>query len=365
MDTKTLAEHVTSSPLHLLQAVAPLLLAVGIFAAIYIGLRRLLAQRQNRGAESRYRQQGFTALLVGLFLLTAIIVAPISDSLRGQLLSLFGIVVSATIALSSTTVMGNLIAGFMLRAVSRLHAGDFIRTEHQFGRITERGLLHIEIQTEESDLTTLPNLTLVQQPFTLIRASGTIISAEVSLGYDVNRLDAESALLKAAENAGLDEAFVQIRSLGDFSVLYRLCGRLTNVLQIVSRRSQLRAAMLDALHAAGIEIVSPTFMNQRRIDGQRFVPAPPKTTAMPDNGDAANIEELLFDKAEKARLAERAHALDGAIAAKIEQLTKEKSALPRDDAEARAEIQQRIDHYSRRADRMKVVLEEIEADKRA
>ncbi|HET8710241.1 MAG TPA: mechanosensitive ion channel domain-containing protein, partial [Spongiibacteraceae bacterium] len=264
--------------------------------------------------------------------------------------------------LSSTTVMGNLIAGFMLRAISRLHAGDFIRTESQFGRITERGLLHVEIQTEDSDLTTLPNLTLVQQPFTVIRASGTIISAEVSLGYDVNHVDIEQALLKAAENAGLEDAFVQIRNLGDFSVLYRLCGRLTNVHQIVSRRSQLRAAMLDALHAAHIEIVSPTFMNQRQLTPQqRFIPHPATAKATHDNGEMANIEELLFDKAEKAHLAERARALRESIAIKIEELTKEKNALPRDD-KTRDEIAQRIDHYSGRAERIKMILEEINAN---
>jgi len=33
-----------------------------------------------------------------------------------------------------------------------------------FGRVTERGLFHVEIQTEDRDLATLPNMFLVSQP---------------------------------------------------------------------------------------------------------------------------------------------------------------------------------------------------------
>lgn len=359
MTEENAVHEVVGSTAQLLLEFAPLASAVLLFAALYVGLRRLFRSQQAHGTGSRYREQGVSALVGLVFVLMLIITAPISDNLRGQLLSLFGIIVSAAIALSSTTIMGNLIAGFMLRAVSHLHAGDFIRTEEQFGRITERGLLHIEIQTEDSDLTTLPNLSLVQKPFTLIRASGTIISAEVSLGYDVSRTLIERALLQAAEQAELGDAFVQIRHLGDFSVVYRLCGRLTSVHQIVSRRSQLRAAMLDALHAAHIEIVSPTFMNQRQLaPQQRFIP-PVAGVAEPEAGNGMSIESVLFDKAQKAELAERAKGLLGVISGELEALKKSQGALPKDDEVARAELDQRIETLGRREARIKAVLAEI------
>ncbi len=121
--------------------------------------------------------------IIGLLIL--ILVSPISDNQKGQILSLLGILLSAAIALSSTTFLGNAMAGIMLRAVRSFKMGDFIQVGDHFGRVTERGLFHIEIQTEYRDLTTLPNLYLVNNPVKVIRSSGTIITAEVSLGYDV------------------------------------------------------------------------------------------------------------------------------------------------------------------------------------
>lgn len=61
--------------------------------------------------------------------------------------------------------------------------------------------------------------------------------------------------------------------------------------------------MLDALHAAGIEIVSPNFMNTRSLaDDQSFVPIPVRRKS----GEIlATAESLAFDKAEEASLVEQ------------------------------------------------------------
>ena len=99
------------------------------------------------------------------------------------------------------------------------------------------------------------------QPMKVVRASGTIVSAEVSLGYDLARARVSDVMLQAALDAGLTDAFVHVRALGDFSVTYRVAGLLADVGSLISARSHPREHMLDALHGAGIEIVSPTFMN--------------------------------------------------------------------------------------------------------
>lgn len=46
----------------------------------------------------------------------------------------------------------------------------------------------------DADLTTLPNLYLVINPVTTLRESGTVVGAEVSLGYDVPRQKIEQLL---------------------------------------------------------------------------------------------------------------------------------------------------------------------------
>ena len=130
-------------------------------------------------------------------------------------------------------------AGMMLRAVRSFRPGDFIRVGDYFRRVSEQGLFHVEIQTEDRDLTTMPNLYLVTNPFKVIRSSGTIISAEVSLGYDIPRTKIESLLIEAALAVQLEEPFVLVTELGDFAVTYRISGLFPKVKHILSTRSAL------------------------------------------------------------------------------------------------------------------------------
>ena len=50
-----------------------------------------------------------------------------NDQLRGQFLSFFGILLSAAIALSSATLLGNALAGILLRVVAGFGIDDFVR----------------------------------------------------------------------------------------------------------------------------------------------------------------------------------------------------------------------------------------------
>ncbi len=246
-----------------------------------------------------FRRQLIQLAGVLVIILTLILFLPLDATLRGQLLSLFGIVLSATIALSSTTLVGNVMAGIMLKTIKSCRPGYYITVGDHFGRITTMDLLHTEIQTEERDLTTLPNLYLISNPVRVMRTSGTIIFVELSLGYDVPRHAIEKQLLAAATATGLESPFVQIRELGDFSVTYRVSGLLTEINRLLDKRRELRARTMDSLHAAGIEIVSPNFMNTRNFDtSERFVPEVEEMTEAVDAG--GSTDALVFDKAEEA-----------------------------------------------------------------
>ena len=277
-------------------ATALVVLAVTVVA---IGIAVLVNRRRSADrAEARWRTQAWAVGLAIAGLLTATLTLPTETVDKSTLLSVFGIGLTAILALSATTVVSNATAGLVLHVVGNFRPGDFIRVSDHFGRVTERRLFHTELQTEDGDLTTLPNINLVTQAVTVVRATGTVISASVSLGYDVNRAKVEPVLLEAATSIGLAEPFVHITELGDFSVTYRIAGFLSEVKQILRLRSRLRASVLDALHAADIEIVSPTFMNQRPNDPTvPVIPAPVHSSAEPSD---ELPEKLVFDKAERA-----------------------------------------------------------------
>jgi small conductance mechanosensitive channel len=279
----------------ILQAVATI---VVIALAARFANSRLVKHFESK-PHLAFRRQLIQLAGVLAIILALILFLPLDSELRGQLLGLYGIVVSATIALSSTTLVGNVMAGIMLKTIKSCRPGYYITVGDHFGRITTMDLLHTEIQTEERDLTTLPNLYLVSNPVRVMRTSGTLLFVELSLGYDVSRHEIEKLLLTAAADTGLESPFVQIRELGDFSVTYRISGLLTEVNRLLDKRRELRARTMDALHTAGIEIVSPNFMNTRNFDAnERFVPDVEPVEEPVDTG--TSTDALVFDKAEEA-----------------------------------------------------------------
>lgn len=272
---------------------------LSIIFVVWFVHRRLLSMYASRPSEQHTRQLIMTAVWLSA-IITAILLMPVGDAMRGQLLSFLGILLSATIALSSTTLVGNAMAGLMVKSLRNFHIGDYITVGEHFGRVSNMDLLHVEIQTEDRDLTTLPNLYLISNPIKVIRQSGTILHVIVSLGYDVPRKKVEKALLAAAESTGLETPFVQIRELGDFSISYQVSGLASDISKLISMRRKLRAETLDALHDAGIEIVSPTHMMTRALDKGRAILPARESRPEPEPEVEANPDEVVFDKALKA-----------------------------------------------------------------
>lgn len=246
-----------------------------------------------------------------LALLVALIAAlPMDNEIRGQIISLLGVVLTAMIALASTTFVANAMAGLMLQATQPFRPGDFIETGGVFGQVTRSSLVSTRLQTETRDFANLPNLLLVTQPLTVLHREGTIIQAEISLGYDVHHATAEPLLLTAARQAGLEDPYVLVLELLDHAVVYRAAGFLKDVNSPLSARSRLRREMLDAVHGAGLEVTSPSVVAQRQQPGDsRTVPprAVPKAVATPektpetrifDSGNAAATQEALKDEIE-------------------------------------------------------------------
>ncbi|EAQ96028.1 mechanosensitive ion channel family protein [Congregibacter litoralis] len=282
----------------------PLLATLGIAASLLAGVNAVLRRRWKDVPDAQFQ---FQLIMLGLTLacmLAVVAALPVGDVLRGQLLSLIGLLLSAAIALSSTTFIGNILAGIMLKTIRKARPGDFITVAELTGRITEMDLLHTEIQTEFRDLVTVPNIFMVTQPLKVVRASGSIITGEVSLGYDVPHHHVKKALLLAAESAGLTDCFVHVRELGDFAITYRVAGLLEDIRSLISAKSALLTAMLDALSDEGIEIVSPNFMNTRQLATEhKVLPRQRGTATVADIETLA--EDIAFDKAEDAASAEK------------------------------------------------------------
>lgn len=269
------------------------------FVAFYLGVKYLIGRKNDVNKESSIYRQLLLVFIALIGFIAFLLALPIDPSTKSNITSLLGYVISAIVALSSATFFGNMLAGILLRIINNFKPGDFITVNNYKGKISERGLFHTEMQTTDSDLITLPNLFLAVNPVKVTRSSGTFISTEVSLGYDVNRNLVEKCLIEAANNAELEDAFVLITSLGDYSVVYKIHGLQKKVKKLLSSNSRLNASVLDALHDYNIEIVSPTFTNQRQVGETIFIPKKSRSHEK-DLQQTSSPEDLIFDKADEA-----------------------------------------------------------------
>jgi len=274
---------------------------------------------------------------------------PVKDVMKGQILSFLAIIISAGIALSSTTVLGNLIAGFMNNSMNRFRNGDLVTINDIQGRVIKKSIFHIEIQLQDSNFVTIPNLFIATNPVKLTRKTNTVISTSVSLGYNIPRAKIEEALKEAALATGLKDPYVYITGLGDFSVVYKIHGFLVDSSKFFSTSSLLNAKVMDILHENRIEIVSPAFMNQRRVDEQQFIPEYHAEKKAVEK--EVSPEELVFDEAMKSEETEKKKDLLQKIISRKEEL-KAKVKETKDEEE--------IKKHKTSIERLEVLIEKIE-----
>ena len=323
----------------------PLVAIIGIGAALAWVINWFVKRSPDAASGLLYPLLNW--INVSAVIIALIIMLPISEQTRGQVLSLLGVVLTAVIALSSTTFVSNAMAGVMLQATQSFRPGDYIRVNDQFGRVIKRTLVNTQIQTEWRDLTTLPNLLLINSPVNVLHREGTIIFAEVSIGYDAPYTRVEELMKLAAADAGLEEPFVLVHELLDHAVAYRVCGFLPSIKNLLSSRSNLRKTVLAQMHGNGIEIVSPTFMNQRQLDPERKVI--PERPVLHDHLKQDSVsqapEEKIFDKAVEAEsLDELKLNLDTTRG----EITKARNSLKEADAGNSETLETLIDELERR-----------------
>lgn len=330
---------------NILQAVWPPA-AVVLAALLLSWFARWIAKRSQTGTEGLLYQL-LNWLIVGIAVIAVIILLPLSEQSQGQILSLLGVVLTAVIAIASTTFVSNMIAGIMLQMTQPFRAGDYVRVADQFGRVTKRSLVHTQIQTEWRDLTNLPNLLLVNNPVTVLHREGTVIYTEISLGYDITYSRVEELLLAAGEAAKIEEPFVLVHELLDHAVVYRICGFLPDMKHLVSARSNLRKRVLEQMHGNNIEIVSPSFMNQRALDpAKKVIPDDPvlHDTNQPEEVTTAP-QEKIFDMAEEAASVEELKEKSEDTRQELKKMRAELKAAP---VEEKANIERKIESLERR-----------------
>lgn len=335
---------------------------VGILILLLVAKSLLFKRIETKDASGSLTKGLITTFIVLFGVLAFILTLPIEKELKGQILSFLGIIISAGIALSSTTVLGNLIAGIMNNTMNRFGIGDLIKIGDLQGRVTRKSIFHTEIQLEDSNFITIPNLYIASHPVKLTRKTNTVISASVSLGYDVPRNKIEDALKNAATSIGLKDPYVYITELGDFSVVYKIHGFLADSGKFFSTTSLLNSRVMDKLHEARIEIVSPGFMNQRQVTDKEFIPI----TVVDDTSPIVDEspEDLIFDMAIKSEKLQSNKEILKQLEAKQEELKLKLKELKDKDPKESERINSLLQRYEKLKQRIQEKIDEQINDKK-
>ncbi len=200
---------------------------------------------------------------------------PGSDSAAFKGVSvLLGVVFS----LGSSSIIGNLIAGYTMTYRRAFRQGDRIRVGAVVGDVVESRVLVTTLRTPKNELVTVPNSEILGSSVTnysaLSRSEGLVLHTTVGIGYEVPWRQVEAMLLQAAARTpGLKAEpapFVLQTGLGDFCITYELNVFTTDANAMPRAYSALHAAILDVFNEHGVQIMTPNYVGD---------PAEPKVVA--------------------------------------------------------------------------------------
>ena len=214
---------------------------------------------------------------------------PGSSSQAFKGVSLF---VGVVFSLGSTSLIGNMIAGYSMAFRRTFKVGDRVKIGSHVGKVEQTGLMVTYLRTPWNEMVVVPNSIIVNGDvinYSMLASNdGLILHATVGIGYETSWRQVEAMLLEAAgRTPGLlrePPPFVWQRSLGDFAVTYEInayCNEPGAMLQLYNALHQ---NIQDVFNEYGVQIMTPAYRDdpeQAKIvpKDQWFTPParPPKS----------------------------------------------------------------------------------------
>jgi small-conductance mechanosensitive channel len=209
-----------------------------------------------------YRLVRFFVIAFALVVAYPYIPGSQSDAFKG--ISLFlGVIVS----LGSSSVIGNIIAGYTMIYRRAFRVGDRVKIEEHVGDITESRLLVTHLRTAKNEEIVIPNSVILNNSIvnysTLARTGKLILHATVGIGYETPWRQVEAMLLQAADRTeGLlkePKPFVLQKQLGSFDVSHEVNVYCDDAKAMNRLYTQLHRNILDVFNEYGVQIMTPAY----------------------------------------------------------------------------------------------------------
>lgn len=185
-----------------------------------------------------------------------------SDAFKGMSL-LLGVIIS----LGSSSVIGNIIAGYTMTYRRVFKLGDRVRIGGYTGDIHEARLLVTHLRTLKNEIVAIPNSMIlggeVVNYSKLAGKTGLILHTNVGIGYETPWRQVEALLLEAAARTpGLlrePPPFVMHQKLGDFCVDYEINAYCNDAHAMSGLYNTLHRNILDVFNEYGVQIMTPAY----------------------------------------------------------------------------------------------------------
>ncbi len=261
-------------------AYLPKLFKIVVIIICFHYLLKLVRYFANEIASGRLRINGFyadwaapthTILRVLLYSFMLVMIWPLLPSSDSEIFQGVSVFIGVVVSLGSTSVVGNVMAGLVMTYMRPFRIGDYIRYDETEGEVVEKSMLVTRIRTRKNEIVTIPNSNMMSSQtsnFTLsAQRYGVIVHTKITIGYDEPWQKIEALLLEAADKTdGIKKhpkPFVRITTLDDFYVEYEINGCTERAKTMPAVYSALHQTILDTMHGAGVEIMSPHIEAQR------------------------------------------------------------------------------------------------------
>lgn len=256
------------------------------------------------GFDAEWADPTYKLLRVLVVIFTLMIAYPYLPGADSEFFNAFSLFLGALVTLGSTAAIGNIVAGIILTYTRAFRVGDRVRIDDAVGDVLVKSLFVTRLRTIKNEEVTIPNgVVLSRQVVNYSTAASRrelVLTTEVGIGYEVHWSKVEGLLKDAAARTPgiLSEPapFVWPKALGDFAVAYELHAYTDRARTMGGTYAALRRNTLDALHDAGVEIMTPD-VNAIRDASRAALPA------QNVRGDADAVRGIRVDLSDDARAA--------------------------------------------------------------
>lgn len=275
------------------------LIILFLFVRYLLRVVRLLFLNVERGAvrwvsfDPEWAMPTYRLVRVAIVIFSLVAAYPYipgSDSSAFKGISVFmGVVLS----LGSSSLVGNLIAGYTMTYRKAFKVGDRIRVGEHLGDVEDIRMLVTRLRSLKNEEIIIPNSEILAKDVinysNLAETGGVIVHTTVGIGYETPWRQVEAMLREAAANTGgvkpEPPPFVLQKALGDFAVTYEINVYCDDPKKMNAVATGLHRNIQDVFNTHGVQIMTPNYESDpaepKLVPPEKWYEAPAKKPPPP------------------------------------------------------------------------------------